>query len=363
MVNAGRHNVADFYGKQEALFLNGIAILMMFWHHFFGYNPGRNEAIEFFTIPIGSVSLEGVVAVFCKLCVAVFAFNTGYIIWKRANDYLCYRKIFLRLLRFLLSYWVVCLLFLVVGYFIGHKLPSLTTFGWNLIGLSLSQDSGICVIFGWYVFYYIVLILLSPGLLLFYKRTRIAVDLFSLGVICLLFSRSIIALPFGSMQFLEPIIVSVVGIMTAKYQIFSRIDKVLGFNKLPKIFFALIVLFFLRLGLVKSGVFYSIYVVDALLIVPFIYCMVSFFRLSCMLIKNVGMTLGLHSMYFWFLHSFFFIDNLSVQKFLYFPYIPTIILIWGMAIMLPIAMFLGYFQNKLDNGNNTFRLIYSKFNP
>lgn len=70
------------YGKTEAQMIAGVAIVMMLVHHFFGFADYRLDGNWVYEpIKIGGISLERIIASAGKLCVAIFAFSSGYAIW------------------------------------------------------------------------------------------------------------------------------------------------------------------------------------------------------------------------------------------------------------------------------------------
>lgn len=71
--------------KKKSAALHGIAILMMIYHHLFigGNGWAVNEGTSLFSV-FDSIDLSGSgsaqlgFAWFCKICVAIFAFTSGY---------------------------------------------------------------------------------------------------------------------------------------------------------------------------------------------------------------------------------------------------------------------------------------------
>ena len=64
------------FSKNESLAMKGIAILMMYVHHFY-FTPERWEgySIDFFPLTAGSTEY---IALFFKICVCIFVFITGF---------------------------------------------------------------------------------------------------------------------------------------------------------------------------------------------------------------------------------------------------------------------------------------------
>lgn len=91
--------------------IHGIAILMMVIHHTFGFPETMLPGISYMGLTIGSISIEAYIGKMCKLCVAVFAFGTGYgLAYTKLNySYVCH-KIF----NLFKIYWFSLALFIVV---------------------------------------------------------------------------------------------------------------------------------------------------------------------------------------------------------------------------------------------------------
>ena len=161
--------------KRESKELQGFAILMMLYHHLFAF-PERIEypyvslADQFFHF-----SLSQNMGLFCKICVALFAFLSGYGFYCKAQairqddtdrtkteigdffikDWKVSGHLVLALYR---RYWIVYAICVPVGIvFFSHTFPPLILLG-QFLGLS-----GIKYIpEWWYINYYIVLCLLFP---------------------------------------------------------------------------------------------------------------------------------------------------------------------------------------------------------
>lgn len=74
-------NGNDFYGKADAKMINGLAILLMMTHHFFGFDSWLQPDVHWVSaFSIGGIEVERMIAGFGKLCVGLFAFGSGYAI-------------------------------------------------------------------------------------------------------------------------------------------------------------------------------------------------------------------------------------------------------------------------------------------
>lgn len=238
-----------WYGKTASSMMAGIAVLLMLCHHFFGFKEYLLPAVKWISVgTVGGIEVERILAAFGKICVSIFAFNTGYVIWVKQSDYLNYRNTTKRILKFLSKYWIVCLSFWLYAIFFDN-LPPLKSAFLNLIGLNTGPNYHYAnSAFAWYVFYYCCFVLLSPLWICIFRKTGIITDVAIVIFIALLY-------PWlnGKCDFVYyttiPVIVGLTGLTIAKWRIFERIDKNLG-NRI-KWFHGLIL--FLILVLLRQG--------------------------------------------------------------------------------------------------------------
>lgn len=161
--------------KKDSDMLKGIAIIMMLIHHF--WNPvmqpiPRQFQLGDFIVP----NIEILIAETSKICVSIFAFLTGYVLWLNRNKYSSYSYIYGKLRSFLLNYWFVGFVFILLAIAFAIKLPSLKIFIANLFGFEvgayeiLGYDY-VNVVHAWYVRFYICLLLTFPIILRLLDRT------------------------------------------------------------------------------------------------------------------------------------------------------------------------------------------------
>lgn len=107
-----KQNALDLSLK-ESNFLKGIALLLLLIHHLFYIQNGQYDDVTI--IGYGAVHIFGL---FCKVCVAIFVFLSGYACAKTtqiasASDVWNFYK--RRLKKLFLNYWFIWLLFVPVG--------------------------------------------------------------------------------------------------------------------------------------------------------------------------------------------------------------------------------------------------------
>lgn len=164
--------------KQDTQRAKGVAILGMIMLHLFcrldnfPYTPW---------IWIGHVPLVYYLGLFGDMCVPIYCFCSGYAhcLQREKQGKTYCRNIPEKLLRFLMNYWIVVVLFSVVGLLSGNgnTIPgSMRTFLGNVFLYSMSYNGA-----WWFVMTYVFLSLLSPGIIWFVKKLPTVLVLFISG--------------------------------------------------------------------------------------------------------------------------------------------------------------------------------------
>lgn len=102
----------------------------------------------------------------CKICVGLFAFLTGWVLYLNPK-YMSYKYNFAKAKNFILDYWIVEFIFIIVGVTFCLKLPSFSIFFANLFGfetgsLEVMGYDYVNVTHAWYVRFYLFLLLTFP---------------------------------------------------------------------------------------------------------------------------------------------------------------------------------------------------------
>ena len=131
------------FDKRQTNIAKGIALLLLLWHHLFYNNPEYySRFISLF--PIKGIPMECFIADFCKVCVAIFLFLSGYGLFKSYSTYLnkntikgkvpikvVVKYIYKHFIKLLSDYWFIYIIFVPLGLFFGHSV--LVYFGINPI--------------------------------------------------------------------------------------------------------------------------------------------------------------------------------------------------------------------------------------
>lgn len=159
------------FTKKHTEIAKGIAILLMVYHHLFVI-PERIGGNYVSLLRFGSFDLENKIAVFAKLCVAIFLFLSGIGLYcsleKETSLLAMYRKTLKKLLRFMINYWIIALLALPVGLATGFfQLDARTIFG-LLTGNYAEINEW------WFVCLYVLILLVAPLIVSVFQKNRLS---------------------------------------------------------------------------------------------------------------------------------------------------------------------------------------------
>lgn len=109
----------DPFDKRQSQIVKGAAILLMLWHHCFLSGRFDGFTISFFPLTEGQATLF---AAFCKICVSLFAFVSGYGLYYSYRKWdlshpgkSCSRWLWVRYVRTFSGYWVIVVLSWIIG--------------------------------------------------------------------------------------------------------------------------------------------------------------------------------------------------------------------------------------------------------
>ena len=290
--------------------LHGFAILLMLYHHLFCV-PGRLP-MEYYHV-LGSAEIR--IAWFCKICVAIYAFVSGYGMCA-SFDRSCpiadsgtvlwfvkaYRQIIFRVLGFLKKYWIVFAVFVPIGYLMGyyHEV-SIPSFLLNLVGYKHIYNTE-----WWYVRQYIFMLVVFP--FLYYLLGRVVVsDSFAVKMISVGFMLALGILFVSIHVSNSGLIYTTIfaeGMICFRSKLFeigkncylNQRSSALGVSVL-----LLLLCFFVRNAAAESAG-YS--VIDTL-ITPFLVFAFCFLFANEHTVCSAMEKLGKHSTYMWLVHSFY----------------------------------------------------------
>lgn len=330
-------NKKPYFNHEMTRVLKGVALLCMFMHHFFTF-PEWREGYKLALIDPYSELLKAPL----KICVPIFCFITGYTYFFVINKN--YKYTFKKIMTFLVSYWFVMIPLVIITIYCTDYKYSMSEFFGELFGLRFPTMT-----FCWYVSFYCMLMLLFPLVAKFLGK-RLLVDAAIMFIIFPVIFRVFRMMSHQTMkQFWDnmviwyPIILS--GYLTARYQIFEKIDRVMdthikdNWRIILYAFFSVIIPLSRIITLSISADMWNgkftvskILNLDFLTTIIFVYSAVNLLKLCGSVVRTVLSKIGAHSMMMWFVSCVYF-NQLKVytQKILYVSNNPILVVIIGTA--------------------------------
>lgn len=136
--------------KQISKGIQVIAVLMMVFHHTFGFPERYLDGISYIGLTIGSIHVEQFIGSMCKICVSLFAFGTGYAL---AHKNLTLKYIWKKICSLIAVYWFSLIIFVIAkcidgsGYSIQEIIKNV-----SMYSFSINNNA-------WYLSFYILALL------------------------------------------------------------------------------------------------------------------------------------------------------------------------------------------------------------
>lgn len=327
-----QNKTSSFIDRELTNTIKGVAIILMFFHHFFTMPPMWTSSVSSTYSGLHLEFLENPT----KICVPVFAFLTGFFYYFSSNK--TYRYSLKKITDLWINYVIIMIVLMALSAILG-------VFDYSILEIieeafALKRD---IMVFCWYVLFYFGAMLMLP--LLARLRTKVECILLVLAIII----PRIIVIIFKRLD--EPVLLSVSEVMEFYYYlpcvfsgyIIARID---GLNwlhgKMKHIKEKYIILYlFICIAFIILPFLIRRYLIvaDFILTPLFLFGLVSVFKLirnrSLLIPLNI---LGKYSLLMWFIHcAFFNICKDYTQPVLYYPKTPILVLIWGLLICLALA--------------------------
>lgn len=324
--------------KNDNQMAKGIAILGMLMLHLFcrvGALPYEPQ------VYVKGQPLIYYFGVFGDLCVPIYCFCSGYaqMVLREKEQDAYFRHSAVRLIKFLLNYWIVLIIFSVIGLFFdktGYIPGSLGSFLGNLLLFRLSYNGA-----WWFVLTYIFLLSLSPMMMNLVQRFSIWTIFICSGIIyfisyllrfvykleisnpfCLWFYTQLILIGTSQFSFL-------IGMLFKKYQFISKLRCVRLSHWLRNVCCILIpIAMFLFHAVVKSPI------ISPITGLITIVCFHTMDKPNW--ICRVALFFGKHSTNIWLIHMFFYL--FLFKDFIFIAKYPLLIL----SLMLAICIVVSY---------------------
>ena len=290
--------------RKDTKMLQGLSVLAMLCLHLFDRTDpaGLYEPFARF----GEVTITYMLGQLSDFCVMGFAFCTGYVHYQLKDEDYFFKKRLKGLLSLLITYWVVLVVFSVVGLLTGKNdiIPAnVGTFVLHALLLNNSYNGA-----WWYMLTYALLVLFSPLLMKVVKRYHWCIVL-TIGFVIYCAGYY---LRFGGVQgsfvldklgpFMTTLFEYLIGAICAKCLWFTHLDGLT--DKLPKLV-RIAIASILWLGMLVG---HSM-VVRSLFIAPLTgLCVFSLFALwrKPEWIEKFFLFVGNHATNIWLVHMFFY---------------------------------------------------------
>lgn len=328
----------SFISQKESVMLQGFAVSLMVWHHLFGF-PER-VSVPYVLAFDGLLHIETLLSYFGRICIAVFAFCSGYGMEKKAISaenagirglVENYKSVVRHLIKFFLRFWLVFIAFVPFG-FLTNKYPiRFVTIVKAFLGQSYSYNAE-----WWYIGHYIKFMLLFPLLSELFRRLEEKGKILPhMGMLAAVALMVLVPKDIAWTGFFGVLFYFIEGMYFVRSVWFEKLSLLIRKNWQR-----------LLLGLMLIG---GVFVARTLGIADWIT--VSFFVFGfVLLLKNPIMdkcfgkvlyTIGKYSTYIWLTHTFF--AYYYFQSFTYAPKYSWLIAVWCILL----CMFSGAVLEKV----------------
>lgn len=322
-------NRNNFFDKNKSKYIKGFAIVLMLIHHLFAFNS-RIENVNYISIlSIRGQTIENYIGIFAKICVPIYLFVSGYGLYYCYKEKVEYKSILKRALNILKIYWIIMILFLIIGIMIGKREFNFIEFVQNVLTISSSYNGE-----WWFLNTYIILLILFPFIKKFVDKVSAKNILFiSIGIL----GMEIVAGKLLSYNTISSILILklllnaissqssfILGCIFCKLNIFGYISYRFK-NSIFENSIIQILVMFLCIALRGKS-----YIVDFIMIPIFIYSIS--ICIEKLKLDNIFKFLGEHSTNIWLTHSFFCYHYF--QKLTFMPKLSLLIILWLIMLSL-----------------------------
>lgn len=310
--------------------LQAVAVMLMVWHHLFGF-PER-IAVPYVLVLDRFFHIETFMSYFGRICIAVFAFVSGYGMRKKiANS--CkktgiiknYQAVGLQLIKFFSRYWAVFFVFIPLGILLKVYPLEGIRFWKGIAGRGAGYNHE-----WWYVGHYERFLLLFPIMILLtdviLKRVPVLIHILTAATAVAAFFLQ------DNVHFIV-FVYFVEGMYFVDSQIFEVLYR--PFSRKPWLRLAAGMVLFVAVFLLRfKGL------PDYLLVAPFIFSVMLICKTEFLMhwLRPVLLFVGKYSTYIWLTHTFF--AYYLFQKLTFAPRYSWLVFLWCMALSIASGMVL-----------------------
>ena len=303
--------------------LQGFAVSLMVWHHLFGFPERVN--VPYVLVFDSAFHIETLMSYFGRICIAVFAFCSGYGMEKKSftsghagfhGIVKNYGYVMKHLIKFFIRFWMVCFLFIPLGFLLGKYPLHMNTLIKSLLGQSYVYNAE-----WWYIGHYIEFTLLFP--LVSFVMTWLDSKHEILPQAGILLGLAILSLAPKKSQWLSFYLVFfyfLEGMYFSRSTWFEFGDAVFGKNWMRFLIGVTLIMAVFVLRTMGTADYWLVPV----LVFGFVLLMKNTF--ICRYIGSIFLRIGKYSTFIWLTHTFF--AYYYFQKLTYTPRYSWLIAIW-----------------------------------
>lgn len=332
--------------------LQAVAVMLMVWLHLFGF-PERIDVpyvLVIDTLLSGKLPLEQYLAYFGSICIAVFAFSSGFGMRKKTLNsepvgiLKNYIRVFQQILKFYSRYWAVFFVFIPLGFLLKVYPLELFRFIKGVLGAGGGYNEE-----WWYVTSYVQVLLLFPLLAVLFDLLSKYIPVLTHILMVALFGI-LMTLPedFFRSGLVKVLTSFTVGMYFAENRIFDMVYRLLPQKA------------WLRLG-IGIALFGAVFVLrfcgipDCILVAVFVFSVMVILKTEFIsrFIHPVLMFIGKYSTYIWLTHTFF--GYYFFQKLTFFPRYSWLVFLWCMILSVASGIVLEGLLELISKGAKKIR--------
>ncbi|MGL5125900.1 MAG: acyltransferase family protein [Fusobacteriaceae bacterium] len=342
------------FTKEHTRIAKAIAIILMFIHHLFAFperiTQGQYISIFPYVFNNGS-TLEFKLAVFGKICVAMYLFLSGYGIATLNNRNLNFGfiDVLKRIKKLYINYWVIFIIFVPIGFLFFQKKFIMTEFIKNFIGIINSYNGE-----WWFFKIYVILVLISPITKKIISKNLVGSFIrigifYSISILNIVIFKLFPDLSYISNTYIYSLVMAVlfnqasffIGYLAFEFDLFRLIKlKFIDYKIDKKIVYIFLCVFIIYIRNLKYST-----ILDFLLAPIFIFSITNLFYKTKL--SNILNYLSKHSTNMWLTHSFFCYKYL--QKYIFYPKNSILVLITLVIVTVLSSEIIELILNAINN--------------
>lgn len=340
--SGGEMKKGSFISKNESIMVQAIAVMLMVFHHLFAF-PERINVPYTMLFDFGFLHLETILSYGGRICISIFAFSSGYGLYKLGSDTVAggYKLVLKQLKKFYTRLWIVCIIFIPLGYVL-----DIYTFNWvtlikSVLGISSAYNGE-----WWYIASYLRLLLLYPIIYAVmtwvHKKTRKYSAIIT-GV--LLIVSSLIYSCLQEKGFIGWLLCFIMGMLMVQFNVFELLYSIilkLGVFKYVIIIMNVGGVFVIR-TVINSNCDYD-YLFAPIIVFSIVVILKS--KICGNVIISLLQVIGKYSTYIWLTHTFF--AYYYFQQLVYYVKYSTLIFIWCLVCSLITGIMLEYGVQRIE---------------